>query len=671
MAFSLEPLFELRRFSFFIPSYQRGYRWDKDQVWALLNDLKDFITSDPAPTDYYCLQPIVVQPIESDENTEGKLTSKTILTHSEVLGKYPDGAKFIVIDGQQRLTTLYLLMKYFNSQTPRNQLITYSLSFNRRPKQTDFINRNKFMADNDPDNTYEEIIDNFYLRKAYDAIEEWFEPLQGAIGDDIFNKMKIMLNEKNPDNFIDIRIIWYELPGSNPIAAFDSLNYGSIRLTGTELVKAMLLASNGKNDKDAINRGHVWDRMEKSLQDPLFWSMLRRNDNFDRLSHIEFILDLVADEFNDKLPKEDRRSRSNDEQWFDYYVIDTYFRNNQTKSREELVDEVWKAIETTFNQVRNWYDNPRWFHYIGLWSRLTNPSSSVVNQLKKIEKDTGDSGKKQFEEALRREVGGLLKTHLHALLTDLEKEQRTHPLDAERLDYRINTSHKAISEMLLAFNVMSAADGASREQSRFPFHLYDLYKCTSLEHIYPQNINSEMTPGVVRALAKERIDMAKALHLKLPEGLAENLEEKFSDPTWNKEKFDKGEDDPLWMSISADIKKLDDTLGEYVDITDKELHSIGNLALVDQPTNSALSNDYLHVKREKLNQRNNRRLEWEMNHNDNTVAPDGTYIMPATAMVFAKHFTAASSIGDMRLWRKEDRTAYLAALKATYNRLTK
>lgn len=667
MAFSLEPVFELRRFEFVIPSYQRGYRWDENQVWTLLNDLRDFITDDPTPTDYYCLQPIVVQPVFDGIIPVVEDASDKILTHSEVLGKYPDGAKFVVIDGQQRLTTLYLLMKYFNSQTPRNALTLYSLSFDRRPEQTDFIANDKYMGENDPDDTYEKNIDNFYLRKAYDAIEEWFDRLHGAEGDNVFNKMKIMLNEKSPGSYIDMRMIWYELPGTNPIAAFDSLNYGSIRLTGTELVKAMLLASDG-NDKDAINRGHVWDRMEKSLQDPLFWSMLRNSDSNVCLSHIEFILNMVADDFNAKLPVEEKHSRDREEQWFDYYVIDTYFRNNRTRDRKDLVEEVWSAIETTFNQVRNWYDNPRWFHYIGLWGRLTN--ESVVSELKKIEKEYGNAGKEQFEEALRRKTGGLLKAHLSALLNDAEKEQR-HPLDAEKMDYRNDRARKAMSEMLLAFNVMAVADESIREQSRFPFHLYDLYNCTSLEHIYPQNITSEMTPGVVRALARERIKMAKTLDISLSEELVDRLEGSLSNPAWNKERFDGGEDDPIWKSISTDVKELDDALGKHVEITEKELHSIANLALVDQPTNSVLSNAYLHVKREKLKERNNRRLEWEMVHNDNSVAPDGTYLMPATALVFAKHYTQASSISDMRIWCKEDRNAYMAALKATYNRLTK
>jgi hypothetical protein len=38
----LEPVSSLHVHRFFVPSYQRGYRWEPDQVLALLNDLHEF-----------------------------------------------------------------------------------------------------------------------------------------------------------------------------------------------------------------------------------------------------------------------------------------------------------------------------------------------------------------------------------------------------------------------------------------------------------------------------------------------------------------------------------------------------------------------------------------------------------------------------------------------------
>jgi hypothetical protein len=78
--------------SFNIPFYQRGYRWEKQQVEDLLNDLAEFVDIDKLKNDeFYCLQPIVVK--KNPNLTKGE----------EV---------YDIIDGQQRLTTIYLDNKF-------------------------------------------------------------------------------------------------------------------------------------------------------------------------------------------------------------------------------------------------------------------------------------------------------------------------------------------------------------------------------------------------------------------------------------------------------------------------------------------------------------------------------------------------------------------------------
>ena len=69
------------KYYFFIPDYQRGYKWTRTEVLKLLNDIWDFKLNHPNEddSDFYCLQPVVVKP--------------------------KDG-RYYVIDGQQRLTKL-------------------------------------------------------------------------------------------------------------------------------------------------------------------------------------------------------------------------------------------------------------------------------------------------------------------------------------------------------------------------------------------------------------------------------------------------------------------------------------------------------------------------------------------------------------------------------------
>ena len=82
--------------NFYIPHYQRGYRWTSQQVNDLLNDIWSF-SRKPATEivqgEFYCLQPVVVK--KKTWNEDGY-----------------DINGYEVIDGQQRLTTLFIIIQY-------------------------------------------------------------------------------------------------------------------------------------------------------------------------------------------------------------------------------------------------------------------------------------------------------------------------------------------------------------------------------------------------------------------------------------------------------------------------------------------------------------------------------------------------------------------------------
>ena len=109
--------------------------------------------------------------------------------------------------------------------------------------------------------------------------------------------------------------------------------------------------------------------------------------------------------------------------------------------------------------------------------------------------------------------------------------------------------------------------------------------------------------------------------------------------------------DSCKAELNEAVRVLDLFFGDLSGITQSELHSISNLALVDQPTDSALQNCFLDKKRDILL---NRHVENE------------TYALPATLKVFSKEYSR-SSPGDMRLWRKEDRENYLKVIQDTYD----
>ena len=109
-------VFDLMNNSFYIPDYQRGYRWTCLEVEKLLGDLEDFYNVNTDGSTFYCMQPLVV-----------------------FFNKEQDAWE--VIDGQQRLTTMYLIL---NQQKGLLEQIypdmkLFNLSYQSRPDSRQYL----------------------------------------------------------------------------------------------------------------------------------------------------------------------------------------------------------------------------------------------------------------------------------------------------------------------------------------------------------------------------------------------------------------------------------------------------------------------------------------------------------------------------------------------------
>ncbi|MDR4497957.1 MAG: DUF262 domain-containing protein [Candidatus Scalindua sp.] len=254
---------ELNPFSFFIPAYQRGYKWTPKEVVDLLNDIDEFtprLIDDTDDKTWYCLQPIVV--------------------------KKRQDQRYEVIDGQQRLTTIYLILNYLNQdfvEQKRDKL--FELDYETRADTKRFLNE----LDNstiDHDN-----IDFYFIHEAYKAISEWFGQRDSKFDKGEF-RSKFKFNSK---------IIWYESQEEDSISIFTRINIGKIPLTNAELIKALFLNSSnfdkGKVEKLRLKQLEIaseWDAIEHALQDDRFWYFLTGNKV--STNRIEFIFNLMNKE---------------------------------------------------------------------------------------------------------------------------------------------------------------------------------------------------------------------------------------------------------------------------------------------------------------------------------------------------------------------------------------
>lgn len=145
--------------NFYIPDYQRGYRWSAPEAMQMLNDFKEFCKRKKDEGEFYCLQPIVVKK-KSWTKAENNQTATV------------DG--YEVIDGQQRLTTLYILLKCVEQvrEILYDMFDMYSIKYETR---LEFDSQQFLENINHPTEDANSFIDFYYMKTVYEAMVDWMQ----------------------------------------------------------------------------------------------------------------------------------------------------------------------------------------------------------------------------------------------------------------------------------------------------------------------------------------------------------------------------------------------------------------------------------------------------------------------------------------------------------------
>ncbi|MBK6532957.1 MAG: DUF262 domain-containing protein [Deltaproteobacteria bacterium] len=234
---------------FLVPAYQRGYRWGAAEVRALLDDI--WANGDKP----YCLQPVVV--------------------------KHRDGNEWELIDGQQRLTTLFLVFRYMQREGVPSIEAPYAIHYETRARSEEYLR-------DLPAGSEDENIDFFHIHRAYSEIREWFERhgvKRLAVVMDVYRYL-----------FNRVQVIWYEAPADiDGTTLFTRLNVGRIPLTNAELIKALLLNEDGATPAEyGAEIAAQWDVIERDLREPERWAFLTNTREEDQPTRIELLFDLLA-----------------------------------------------------------------------------------------------------------------------------------------------------------------------------------------------------------------------------------------------------------------------------------------------------------------------------------------------------------------------------------------
>ena len=524
----LRTINELLGYSFFIPSYQRGYRWSSEQVEDLLKDIKAFSEKPSSDSKtWYCLQPLIVKKCDSIVKRKFNLTQ--------------DSEWYEVIDGQQRLTTIFLIVHYMNERwSGQEKYEEFSLKYQTRPQSESFLE--KLAIDNTTNDIKidESNIDFSYISKAYKAIHSWVE-LERKKG---FDKRSF------ESNFLHhTKVIWYETDFTNSIEIFTRINMGKIRLTNAELIKALFLNSSNfrQSDNDAIRLKQLeiaseWDRMEYALQNDTFWYFL--NKGLTVLpTRFEFIFDLMSN-----------KSQEDDEN-FTFRYFSEKFKN----VTDEDVANNWKDIKEHYQTLEEWFENREFYHKIGFLVTIGTELKTLV-RLK--------NGKSKLE----------FKDELDKLIVDKVNK----PLN----DLKYGKNNSVIKTILLFHNIQTMLNYDS-DTSRFPFDRYKEIGNWDIEHIHA-------TAEYLPTDKQHRIDWLNDSLNFIDSNKNNVLHSDVNDFIGNYDNCIKNDE--------SSFNKLATRIINYFSAENTEIkdNDISNLALLDSNTNRSYKNAVFPVKRSEI-----------------------------------------------------------------------
>lgn len=545
---------------FFIPSYQRGYRWEEDQVKALLDDLEEYAKSKDA-AGFYCLQPLVV---------------------------VEQGDWWSVVDGQQRLTTLFLIMQELQpKEAPR-----FQIQYERHPEHQDGLEGLLGeLAVTSASSRARSLPDFHYLLNAKTTIAKWLSAHPGH-----------SLGGLGVSESPSVKFIWYQLAEADAVRAFSRLNAGKIRLTDSELIRALFLRVGGLSEAERLNLAVRWDHIERRLQEPEFWAFLTKK-GYTPENRIELIFTQMARDAGVKVMQSARAT-------YDYFHSKLHSDPSGSSRRS-----MWEQVEDRFSHFEEWFESDQHFHLVGFLIESGVSLESLV-----AESFGKGASKSDFLLHLRREVRVKVLPGVEPLTDAAIKKH------LEGIRY-LESSHEEIRMVLLCVNLaMLLADRTGTVRFSFQAYKDDSW---DIEHV---RASASRGPKDRKELVAA-LDVIMAYEAKLGDQedhakLREDYQRLLRD----------GRQEDLTALYTKCLERFE-VIGEIESSND-----ISNLALLDAGTNRGYGNSPFPVKR-----------DWIL-----AAEHQAKYVLPATRAVFTKSFSLKPA--NLLAWSSKDADDYLNAM---------
>jgi hypothetical protein len=599
--------------NFFIPNYQRGYRWKEQQVKDLLEDIDEFIKKQKDNNhldSFYCLQPLVVketvpEPDKFINALPKKNGSMDVL--SEAKKAIAENTRWEVIDGQQRLTTIYILLSVLGQKEP-----LYSLEYETRSGSKDFLS-------NIDKGKVGENIDYYHMVKAKNTIDEWFKEKD----EEYKKQFKDTLLKK-------VQFIWYE-SDEDPIKVFTRINIGKIGLTNAELIKALFLNRSNftGNDYEKVRLKQYeiasqWDHIEYTLQNEEFWLFLHDTD-YKNPTRIDFIFDLMCnmDKLDDSIDIGTDKYRT-----FRYF--NAYFHSDEAKKQAQddsitLIEQCWAQVSNIFQTFEEWFNDLKLYHYVGYLIKNRSRLNDIL--IKWYKSKDKEAFLNDLIDEIKKKIDGC---------KDLSKQ------------YEIDGSPKtACKPLLLLHNIQTVILQNKNSIDnyklgvfyKFPFHLYKIEKW-DVEHI-DSNTENDLTNK----------DAQNEFLLNMYNVVSKDKQGEIK-------KFIENPDANNFPPFKIDENESTNSLNG------DEKNRIWNFTLLDSSTNRGYRNSIFSAKRRIIIGKDKGKLIPIPKIGNNKLEAGAgeekdakfSFIPPCTKQVFLKYYSSASA--SPNYWEKSDAEAY-------------
>lgn len=544
---------------FNIPEYQRGYKWDSQQITQLMDDINNFKTNGDDQL-FYCLQNI------------------TLIKHKNVENQIN------VVDGQQRLTTITLVMLFlgehvlisdkllYSVRKPSNNFLQKLISDeNLRKNVIESQNFDDFLKKYQEDYDYQDI---YFMYNAFRSIEVWF-----------YNNKETSVDIFKEKFLNHVKLIVNRVEGVNEQELFMNLNAGRVHLDGSDLVRAILITRVAREEMQEYDSDNVEDIVrlnERRVRigwelDELnsWWSKPKVSEYYSKFRNKQ-----IAPQETIKYNEKNQPINFLYKLWSESCGYD-YIELNQFEASNIKPLELYNTITRVHRTLKDWHEDREIYHYLcylfnngkkmsfktfwGIWNKPSMTRENFITELKNFLKITafGEEPNDKNQE-----------TGINFLLTqmiDFNTDSPTNWYENEKLE-----------PILLLLDIISHAR-INDEGNPLPFlspKYFSNYK-EDKEHIYPG------TPRELKILKDldSPISGINTYIVKLNEGYTDN----------HIEPFEQTEDE--WKELT-DLEQEEWRLKLKDEIHNKRpINAIGNLVLLHKSINRGFGNDYYNEKR--------------------------------------------------------------------------